>query len=51
MEKRVGKFVGQSYLSAGKYGFRYESVRHKYIVRRIANDLRKVFTPKYKNHE
>lgn len=48
---RPGKFVGQSYITSGRYGFRYESAKHKHISRAIARDLKKVFTQKYKNYE
>jgi hypothetical protein len=51
MERRAGKFVGQSYLSGGIYGFRFVSARDKHITRKVMSDLRKVFTPKYKNYE
>lgn len=48
---RPAKFVGQSYLSYGRYGFRFVSAKDKHLSREIARDLRKVFIQKYKNHE
>ncbi len=48
---RPGKFVGQSYLSAGRYGFRFVTARDKHLIRKSMNDLRKVFKPIYKNYE
>lgn len=49
--KKVAKFVGQSYLSSGRYGFRFVSAKDKHVSREIARDLRKVFKPIYKNYE
>jgi hypothetical protein len=52
MEKRKhARFVGQSYLSAGRYGYRFVSAKDKYITREVMRDLYKVFKPIYKNYE
>lgn len=48
---RPGKFVGQSYLSFGRYGFSYKTAKDKHLIRRSINNLRKVFKRKYKNYE
>jgi hypothetical protein len=48
---RPAKFVGQSYITSGRYGFRYESAKHKHISRAIARNLKRLLTPIYKNYE
>lgn len=48
---RPGKFVGQSYLSFGRYGFRFVSATDKYRTRKLFNTFRQVFKPIYKNYE
>jgi hypothetical protein len=49
--RKVAKFVGQSYVSAGRYGFRFVSALDKHWSREIVRDLRKIFKPIYKNYE
>lgn len=49
--RKTAKFIGQSYLSAGRYGFRFVTAKDKHLSREIARDLKLVFTPIYKNYE
>lgn len=49
--RKVAKFVGQSYVSCGRYGFRFVSAKDKHWYRLIFRDLRKIFKTNYKNYE
>ena len=52
MDKRkVAKFIGQSYLSVGRYGFRFISAWDKHFTRKASREIYKVFKPIYRNDE
>lgn len=51
MDRRPAKFIGQSYISCNRYGFRFVNAKDKHLSRQIARDLKLIFKPIYKNYE